>query len=104
MIDPSSLTDTDRGRWLEHTSDYAMRCVGQLLDWSEDYLFVSFDDSPHCRHHGAPMSLAVSRRLSCEFAPAESREGLVPLIIDRIFAVSPPTWRRYPQCLNELRE
>jgi len=45
MIDPSSLSDTDRGRWLEHTSEYARGCVGQLLDWSEDYLYVSFDDN-----------------------------------------------------------
>jgi hypothetical protein len=52
-------------------NDYAMRCVGQLLDWSEDYLYVSFDDNLTVATMERPQS-APSWRLSFELIASES--------------------------------
>ena len=48
-----------------------MRCVGQLLDWSEDYLYVSFDDNLTVATMERPQS-APSWRLSFELIASES--------------------------------
>lgn len=50
MIDPSTLTDDDKGRNVIYTSDQAdgttLTESGVLTSWNENYIFVRFNRHP----------------------------------------------------------